>query len=338
MKRVILLLVIVVCSQRIMAQLQSNCNVPNVLRSNYDSDVKHLALKRVYDLGTTYKDSIKIPVKFQDTIWNGLAAIFNLTSLKERDSVFDNYCIHNQFSDYIYTDVYVHLDANYSWTQNWKTLNTTTGVLALDKLISNYGFTVSYYSSTIKYAILTTKQAINAKPFCDSLQTFGGVLFVEPKPTMYGAGDEIIYSKVGNDQFYDFVVGYGDCQAGCIANHTFKFKVNKCSVDYLGVFDKTSPSYSIPDPINCEITSSVKITKIIPEQIKIYPNPAKNSIFIESIKNCKMEVFDLQGQLVMSIILSQNTSKVDITGLSKGVYFIKVTADEDVMVRKIMKE
>jgi hypothetical protein len=51
-----------------------------------------------------------------------------------------------------------------------------------------------------------------------------------------------------------------------------------------------------------------------------------------------MEVFDLQGQLVMSIILSQNTSKVDISGLSKGVYFIKVTADEDVMVRKIMKE
>jgi hypothetical protein len=177
MKRVILLLVIVVCSQRIMAQLQSNCNVPNVLRSNYDSDVKHLALKRVYDLGTTYKDSIKIPIKFQDTIWNGLAAIFNLTSLKERDSVFDNYCIHNQFSDYVYTDVYVHLDANYSWTQNWKTLNTSTGVLALDKLISNYGFTVTYYSSTIKYAVLTTKQTINAKPFCDSLQTFGGITF-----------------------------------------------------------------------------------------------------------------------------------------------------------------
>ena len=65
MKRIILFLVIVACFQTIHAQIQSNCNVPNVLRSNYDSDVKHLALKRVYDLGSTYKDSIKIPIKFQ---------------------------------------------------------------------------------------------------------------------------------------------------------------------------------------------------------------------------------------------------------------------------------
>ncbi len=338
MKRIILLLVIVVSSQIIMAQSQSNCNVPNVLRSNYDSDVKHLALKRVYDLGSTYKDSIKIPIKFQDTIWSGLAAIFNLTSLEERDSVFDNYCIHNQFSDYVFTDVYVHLDVSHSWTQNWKTLNTTTGVLALDKLISNYGFKVTYYSSTIKYAILTTKQTINAKPFCDSLQTFLGITFAEPKPTMYGAGDEIIYSKIGNDQFYDFVVGYGDCQSGCIAKHTFKFKVNKCSVDYVGVFDKTSPSYSIPDPINCEITAAAKISKIIPEQIKIYPNPARNSIFIESLKNGKMEVLNLQGQLVLSGALSQTTTEVNVTDLSKGVYFIKVTADKEVSIKKIMKD
>ena len=338
MKRLILLLNLFVCTQAIHAQIQSNCNPSNVLIAYYDQDIKHLALKRIYDLKSPSVDSIKIPEKFQDTIRKGLAAIFNLTNLKERDSVFDHYCIHQSISDKLFTSIYVGVDKSFAWTQQWKNKNITTGIPDLDKLLSTHGFTVSSYSNLINYAVLTTNQLINIMPLCDSLEKFAGVLYSEPQP-VNGDGDKIIYTKIGNDRFYDFTVGYGDCQSGCTGKHTFKFKVNSnCSVNYLGVFDVTTSGYNIPKPINCNISATSIKKHIARELINIYPNPSNNHIFVETSVPGLIELYNLQGQLILNTAIIQAVTKIDLSGLPKGVYMLKASTDNGYSINKIIKD
>ncbi len=338
LKRIIILFTIIVCAQTVNAQIQSNCNANSVLLKYYDKDIKHLALKRVFDVNSSYKDSIIIPESYQDTIRKGLAAIYNITTLDERDSVFDNYCIHQEISYSMFKKINVGVDASCPWLQQWQDLKTTTGNTALDNLLSKYGFTVTSFFKSIRVASLTTTQDINVRPLCDLIEKFEGVKYAEPSPPA-GDGDEIIYKKVGNDRFYDFTLGYGDCQSGCIGEHTFKFKVdNNCAVDFLGVFDRFISNTPIPKPINCNITKTSINNSIIKESIKIYPNPANNNIFVESNQNGKVEIFNLQGQLIVNTTINETITKVDMSNLPRGVCIVKATFGNEVVIKKVIKQ
>jgi hypothetical protein len=323
MKKIVILSMMILFIHNVESQTASSCLPPALLQASYDRDVKHLALKRINELNSPYKDSIVIPLNSQDTIWQGLAAIYNLTTIPARDSVFDNYCIHQEISYFVVNSIYVGVDPSFSWTTQWQSLNTITGITAMDNLLATYGFTVTAYSTFGgHYATLTTTQNINVKPLCDSLETFGGVLYSEPN-YFAGDGNQIIYNKNVNGRFYDFIVGYGDCNAGCIAKHIFKFKVHDdCSVDYLGITDITSSTYSLPPPVNCFLTSGIQDKTDI--GFKIYPNPADNYLSVEKTNDfySNFTIRNLYGQTVQTGILSEKTS-ISIESLTSGLYLIR---------------
>lgn len=323
MKKLLVLVMMIISLPHVNAQITSSCIPPAILQTNYDSDVKHLALKRIYELNSPYKDTIDIPQNYQDTIWQGLAAIYNLTTVLQRDSVFDNYCIHQEPSYVVNRSIYVGVDLAYSWTAQWQSLNTTTGIIALDNLLSTYGFTVTAFSTFGgDYATLTTTQDINVTPLCDSLETFGGVIYSEPNYPA-GYGNEIVYNKTLNARFYDFTVGYGDCPAGCTGKHTFKFKVyDDCSVDYLGVTDLIDPTSSIPLPVNCYITTGLGHTKNL-SGFKIYPNPAENFLNVKKndLSYSNYTISNLHGKILQNGNLFENTN-ISIENLESGLYLI----------------
>lgn len=322
MKKIFWFIILAACTHIVHAQIPSSCIVPSALQTNYDGDVKHLAFQRIINQNSPYKDSIEIPQNYQDTIWQGLAAIFNLTSVIERDSVFDNYCIHHFVSNICHF-IYVSVDTAYSWTHPWQSLNITTGLTALDNLLAHYNFTVYSYWSSLNIAKLYTTQNINVTPLCDSIATFAGVNYSEPIPS-YGDGDEIIYSKNGNDRFYDFTVGFGDCPSGCTSTHTFKFKVyDDCSVDYLGVFDNITSGDIIPTPINCNITAKIENLRILSDYT-IYPNPVEDFINVEANTTYNTDYFitNLYGQILQTGTFSDKI-KIMTRNLTCGIYFIK---------------
>ncbi|MBA3901772.1 MAG: T9SS type A sorting domain-containing protein, partial [Bacteroidetes bacterium] len=60
--------------------------------------------------------------------------------------------------------------------------------------------------------------------------------------------------------------------------------------------------------------------------LKVYPNPARDRIFIEGItetENTSLSIYDLYGRTVIQNI-GNNLSNVDISGLSEGMYILKV--------------
>lgn len=337
MKKIFLSLILSICVYSANAQSSSNCIVPIILQTNYDADVKHLALQRIFNQNVPYKDSIKIPQNYQDTIWAGLAAIFNLSSNIERDSVFDNYCIHHDASNFIYHNIYVKVDVSHSWTQQWQNLITNTGITALDNLLSVYGFSITSFSSFVNVATLSTTQNINVIPLCDSIATFAGVQYSEPK-SIIGSGNEITYNTSGTDRYYNFSVGYGDCPSGCIGKHTFKYKVHdNCSVDFLGKIDLIDPSTSIPAPPNCNITTSIENNeKTLP--FTIFPNPAKNLITITQTEKSftTYEIYSLHGTLISENKIETTIQKVDLSTYSKGIYLVKLIGKEKTVFKKVV--
>ena len=75
------------------------------------------------------------------------------------------------------------------------------------------------------------------------------------------------------------------------------------------------------------------------ENFRSYPNPVKdvlNLSYNKTISN--VAVFNLLGQEVMIKSINANQSQIDMSGLTIGTYLVKVTADNQVMTIKVIKE
>jgi hypothetical protein len=73
----------------------------------------------------------------------------------------------------------------------------------------------------------------------------------------------------------------------------------------------------------------------IPRTLKIYPNPVKDVLNINSSDFNKIEIFNLLGRLVNKAEISRST--VDVSELETGIYIVKLIGSE-VVVAKIAKE
>lgn len=70
----------------------------------------------------------------------------------------------------------------------------------------------------------------------------------------------------------------------------------------------------------------------VTDMVKIYPNPAKNSININGDYN-HLEIYNTVGKLVLS---SSQNNNIDITTLSNGVYIIKVSGNNGTQTERII--
>ncbi len=80
--------------------------------------------------------------------------------------------------------------------------------------------------------------------------------------------------------------------------------------------------YQNPDYNTCYIQTSVK--EVEGETISIYPNPAKETVYIKNLPNKinTVEVCDITGK-VLRIVDLNKTESINISNLKQGVYFIK---------------
>ncbi|UUV21862.1 T9SS type A sorting domain-containing protein [Paenimyroides aestuarii] len=104
-------------------------------------------------------------------------------------------------------------------------------------------------------------------------------------------------------------------------------------------------SYSMPMP-NPAIFDNIFIIKsgefasskkIVVDKWKIYPNPAKDKVFVEGEElSLKYKIYDLSGRIVDANSLTN--SRIDLSNLSNGIYIVELTNDEFTQSIKIIKE
>ncbi|WP_296149298.1 T9SS type A sorting domain-containing protein [uncultured Flavobacterium sp.] len=72
---------------------------------------------------------------------------------------------------------------------------------------------------------------------------------------------------------------------------------------------------------------------------KAYPNPVKDILNLSySQEMTNVSIFNLLGQQVIDKTLNDSKAQVDMSGLSKGIYLVKVTVDNQVKTIKVIKE
>jgi len=86
-----------------------------------------------------------------------------------------------------------------------------------------------------------------------------------------------------------------------------------------------------------EVTNNTGIEIVERNNIKIYPNPAKDKIFIKSellIK--KVEIYSSTGTLLLSD--NNFNGKISVSSLLKGIYLVRVYTDNGITISKIVKK
>ncbi|MFA4864422.1 MAG: T9SS type A sorting domain-containing protein, partial [Bacteroidales bacterium] len=86
---------------------------------------------------------------------------------------------------------------------------------------------------------------------------------------------------------------------------------------------------------------SIKEQFTLHSKITIYPNPAFTAITIETPttpqKNTFMIIIDITGKQLIQRQITEKQTVVDVSGLSQGVYFLRVANERTVMVGKFIK-
>jgi hypothetical protein len=68
----------------------------------------------------------------------------------------------------------------------------------------------------------------------------------------------------------------------------------------------------------------------------IYPNPATDRLSISGVETVReVSVLDIAGRTVMTLV---NTNSVDVSGLSAGVYMVRIATENGIGVQKFVKE
>jgi hypothetical protein len=98
--------------------------------------------------------------------------------------------------------------------------------------------------------------------------------------------------------------------------------------NFMDSYDYTNGAY------RCDIVSAGTLQE---ENIKIYPNPANDILYIEGLENnMPVAIYDIDGRWVKSGMIKDD--QLDVSSLKQGMYFIKLVAEEGCVVRKFVKE
>lgn len=90
-------------------------------------------------------------------------------------------------------------------------------------------------------------------------------------------------------------------------------------------------NYSYAENYHHLFSTSTAITENLSPQTFIFPNPATDFINLP-MSTGKIEIFNLFGEC---ILISENQDRIDVTGLGKGLYFLKLQNGRRIIWEKI---
>lgn len=338
-----LLLLPLVIFSNLSAQTSSSCAVPAPLRDNYARDVANLAVEQMFQAGSPDTLMVHIPNQWTDPIWEGLAAIYNVAGIPERDSVYDHYCVHdNNYQRQNFSSYLVQVDTTLAWTQAWQNLNAITGNAQIDDMVTKYDLRVAqFYNWSIgNYAEIATDSIWNDYGLMDSLRLVNGVVSVEQNQII-GAAGVITYDLTVDGRRYDFYLEFNDCFDGCDNYRKWKFLVApNCDVTYLGFDDWWTFNHDpLPAPTNCNISNS--LPEPVGGSFEIFPNPSRDRIWLDYSDPhavYSMRIYDMLGKVVKQRDEVRSRDDIYVGSLPPGSYVVRLNGlNGEMIARRLVK-
>ncbi|MDX1278736.1 T9SS type A sorting domain-containing protein [Oceanihabitans sediminis] len=105
---------------------------------------------------------------------------------------------------------------------------------------------------------------------------------------------------------------------------------------YLNTWEKHTSNIFVNNEADCNALSIGAKNQLA---FNMYPNPTKNILnIITNLQDSKIEVYDITGKLVLKKHLNFQKNKIDLSGISAGVYLVKVDAQSKSLTKKLIIE
>jgi hypothetical protein len=175
--------------------------------------------------------------------------------------------------------------------------------------------------------------------------------------TLYGimhtSGNGALYTIDKTDASMTMVGDMGVSVSAYFQSMAFDFETNTC---YFQAFDDgggMNGSYMIdittaaPTMIGTDVLTSQLTALGIPysfvavddvqaeSNLSVFPNPAKDNIYVNDAKDATISVINMMGQVVISEVANSNTTSINISDLAEGTYIIRITNGNDISTQKI---
>lgn len=131
-------------------------------------------------------------------------------------------------------------------------------------------------------------------------------------------------------------------EAGLLAWYDFENVTNSTLTDKSahgnnGTFVNYSPINFSSRIYTCHPVTSTSISEYNKKNINVYPNPTTSQLTLNTTdKIINVNIIDITGKTVKTITPSNNT--IDVTGLVKGIYFLKLQTENGISNSKFIKE
>jgi len=183
---------------------------------------------------------------------------------------------------------------------------------------TTYNFTASDSCGNTFNDIVTISVSLNSIPPTPVITTNGNVLESD--------------ATTGNQWYNDSGIIIGETAQSYIPTSTGNY--------YVIVTDLNGCISNISNVINVLFTG-ITNNQINETGVYLYPNPSNKYITIESKSICNdglVSIYNIKGELLLQNSFQQSKIKIDISMLTKGIYFVKVKTDNGIVVKKLVKE
>lgn len=124
------------------------------------------------------------------------------------------------------------------------------------------------------------------------------------------------------------------------ANMTYAYRA---FITYFGITDYSEETFFATLPNN---NDSVHVDEYLLSSIKLYPNPADEYVNLQCTMNDvqleSVEVIDVYSKVVRTVVgvndYSPLQTRINISGLASGIYFVRVTTDKGMVIKKFVKK
>jgi hypothetical protein len=84
------------------------------------------------------------------------------------------------------------------------------------------------------------------------------------------------------------------------------------------------------------------IEDYLQSRVSLYPNPANDVINVQCTMNnvqvTALEVFDVYGKLINTVSVIDNPTRINVSSLASGIYFVRVTTEQGVATKSFVKK